>query len=89
MLDAWWYATVISFRTSTIRAILACCSCCRSHQLHGHLNVEPLGTMISGYNACRNLRALLEELVAIAAVTKGKEVLQLDLLPVGDDFTPD
>ena len=33
--------------------------------------------------------ALLVELMAIAEVTKGKTDWQLDLLPVGEDFTPD
>jgi 2-dehydro-3-deoxyphosphooctonate aldolase (KDO 8-P synthase) len=34
----------------------------------------------------RNLRSLLEELIAIAKVTKGKEKMLIDLTPVGEDF---
>ena len=35
---------------------------------------------------CRNLRALLVELIAISAATWGKGTFHLDLRPVGDDF---
>ena len=38
--------------------------------------------------ACRNLRQLLEELIAIAAATKGKADFHIDLLPTGEDFEP-
>lgn len=34
----------------------------------------------------RNLKALLEELIAIARVTKGKEPLNIDLTPVDEEF---
>jgi 2-dehydro-3-deoxyphosphooctonate aldolase (KDO 8-P synthase) len=34
----------------------------------------------------RHLRSLLEELVAIAKVTKGKEKMLIDLTPVDEDF---
>ena len=36
----------------------------------------------------RNLRRLLEELVAIARVSRGLEDFRIDLLPVGEDFDP-
>ena len=36
----------------------------------------------------RNLRRLLEELVAIAAASRGLEGARIDLLPVGEDFDP-
>ena len=35
---------------------------------------------------CRNLRALLVELIAISEATRGKGTFNLDLTPVGDDF---
>ena len=34
------------------------------------------------------LRALLEELIAIANATKGKEDFPIDLSPVGEEFDP-
>ena len=34
------------------------------------------------------LRALLEELIAIASATKGKEDFAIDLRPVGEEFDP-
>ncbi|KAG0580833.1 hypothetical protein KC19_4G203300 [Ceratodon purpureus] len=34
----------------------------------------------------RNLKGLLEELIAIAKITKGKEKMLIDLTPVGEDF---
>ncbi|KAG0620248.1 hypothetical protein M758_4G201600 [Ceratodon purpureus] len=34
----------------------------------------------------RNLKSLLEELIAIAKITKGKEKMLIDLTPVGEDF---
>lgn len=36
----------------------------------------------------RNLKPLLEELLAIGEVTKGKGAYEIDLSPVGDDFDP-
>ncbi len=33
-------------------------------------------------------RALLEELIAIAGVTKGRRELMIDLRPVGEEFDP-
>ncbi len=33
-------------------------------------------------------RSLLEELLAIAKVTRGKEASVIDLSPVGEDFDP-
>lgn len=36
----------------------------------------------------RNLKELLEELKAIAAVTKGKQEIKIDLTPAGDDWLP-
>lgn len=36
----------------------------------------------------RNFKPLLEELVSIAKVTKGKEAFDIDLTPTGDDFAP-
>jgi hypothetical protein len=36
----------------------------------------------------RHLRRLLEELLAIAKATRGKEDFSLDLSPVGQDFDP-
>ena len=36
----------------------------------------------------RNLRELLEELIAIASVTRGKQDLHINLLPVGEEFDP-
>ena len=36
----------------------------------------------------RNLRRLLEELVAIARASRGLDDFRIDLLPVGDDFDP-
>ena len=41
-----------------------------------------------GWSYDRNLRELLEELMAIAKVTKGKEEMKINLLPVGEDFDP-
>jgi hypothetical protein len=35
---------------------------------------------------CRNLRALLLELIAISRATRGKEAFPIDLAPTGDDF---
>ena len=40
-------------------------------------------------SACRNMKALLVEHMAIAEVTKGRMRWQLDLLPVCEDFSPD
>lgn len=45
------------------------------------------GGLTSSY-ARRNLRPLLEELIAISGATRGKEELHINLLPVGDDFEP-
>lgn len=39
-------------------------------------------------DGCRNLRGLLEELKAIAAASKGKAELGINLTPVGNDFDP-
>ena len=36
----------------------------------------------------RNLRRLLEELVAIARASRGAQDFRIDLLPVGEDFDP-
>ena len=36
----------------------------------------------------RQFKPLLEELVAIARVSKGRQPLEIDLTPVGDDWTP-
>jgi 2-dehydro-3-deoxyphosphooctonate aldolase (KDO 8-P synthase) len=35
----------------------------------------------------RNFKPLLEELVAISKASKGKEPFDIDLSPVGEDFT--
>ena len=36
----------------------------------------------------RNLRRLLEELIAIAHASHGREDFRIDLLPVGEEFDP-
>ncbi len=36
----------------------------------------------------RNLRRLLEELIAIAHASRGREEYRIDLLPVGEEFDP-
>jgi 2-dehydro-3-deoxyphosphooctonate aldolase (KDO 8-P synthase) len=37
----------------------------------------------------RNFRRLLVELVAIARASKGKEEVEIDLTPVGEEFDPE
>lgn len=37
----------------------------------------------------RNLRSLLVELIAIARATRGRDDLDIDLSPVGEDFDPE
>lgn len=39
--------------------------------------------------ACRHLRRLLVELLAVAKASRGKEEWGLDLSPVGEDFDPE
>lgn len=36
----------------------------------------------------RHLRSLLVELIAIAEASRGREELELDLSPIGEDFDP-
>jgi 2-dehydro-3-deoxyphosphooctonate aldolase (KDO 8-P synthase) len=36
----------------------------------------------------RNLRRLLEELIAVANASRGREECRIDLLPVGEEFDP-
>ena len=62
------------------------CSCMA---FNAHADATLSCKVAHAHVAHRNLKALLVELMAIAEVSKGKTDWQLDLLPVGEDFSPD
>ena len=79
---------------------IACCKCMPDYLMWSYLLFSTNFLYKWSINFCqvqmypdiwmwyRNLHQLLKELLAIANVTKGKQEIRLDLLPVGEDFDP-